>query len=209
MASTLELNVMQSVLLVRYGAVAEVGRFASALVGPEPRGRQVVVRTPHGLQLGAVLQQVSAPGVTSMVQAARQISGDHAAPVEDVEFNHDEPATGEETLPEIVRLATDDDAAHAKTLQVGAQQEFTTWAERICEWKLKLELIDLERTLDGDKMILYVLGDRGPDCTRLALHAAAAGLTGVVVQPVNADGLVGPQPSGGGCGSGAGGCGCH
>ena len=72
--------------------------------------------------------------------------------------------------------------------------------------RLDLQLIDLEWTLDRTKLILYVLNERGPDCTKLALQAAAAGLGLVEVQPVDENGLVAVEPSGG-CGSG--GCGCH
>ena len=75
------------------------------------------------------------------------------------------------------------------------------------EWKLDLDLVDLEWTLDRQKLVLYVLGGRGPEATKLALQAAAAGLAVVEVQPVTADGPVPLPPAGGGCGSG--GCGCE
>jgi hypothetical protein len=52
---------------------------------------------------------------------------------------------------------------------------------------------------------LYVLTERGPATTTLALQAAAEGLGLIEVQPVSAAGLV-AVPSGGGCGTG--GCGC-
>jgi len=74
------------------------------------------------------------------------------------------------------------------------------------QWGLSLELIDLEWTLDRQKLILYVICDRGPDTTKLALQAAASGFGVVEVQPVSSTGLVTiPQSS---CGSGGGGCGC-
>ena len=66
--------------------------------------------------------------------------------------------------------------------------------------------MDLEWTLDREKLILYVLTGRGPDTTKLALFAATAGYASVEVQPVSKDGLV-PMPAaqGGGCGCGDGG----
>jgi hypothetical protein len=84
------------------------------------------------------------------------------------------------------------------------EAQYSRWQTRIREWNLRLELIDLEWTLDHSKLILYVLNDRGPECTRLALQAAAAGFGVVEVQSVGPDGLV-PAESGHGCGSG--GCG--
>ena len=69
-----------------------------------------------------------------------------------------------------------------------------------------MELLDLEWTLDRGKLVVYVLGGRGPDTTRLALLAAASGQASIEVQPVSTEGLVPLERSGGGCGSG--GCGC-
>lgn len=106
---------------------------------------------------------------------------------------------------ELVRIATPDDTAQARLLQTQCEAEFYEWCRRLILWNLPLELIDLERTLDDEKLILYVLTDRGPATTQLALYAAAEGLGLIEVQPVSAAGLV-TVPSGGGCGSG--GCGC-
>ncbi len=113
---------------------------------------------------------------------------------------------GEEIDFEILRLATAADRNRARDLQTRCEAEFFEWCRQILLWNLPLELIDLERTLDEEKVILYVLTDRGPATTQLALHAAAEGLGLIEVQPVSAAGLV-AAPAGGGCGSG--GCGCH
>jgi cell fate regulator YaaT (PSP1 superfamily) len=113
-----------------------------------------------------------------------------------------EPA---ETEFRIVRPAGDEDRTVADSVRQRAESEFPRWQERIAGWNLQLELIDLEWTLDGAKQILYVLTERGPESTQLALQAAAAGLGLIEVQPVSAEGLA-PIESGGGCGTG--GCGC-
>ena len=94
--------------------------------------------------------------------------------------------------------------------QQRAAAEFAEWQQRITDWQLQLQLIDLEWTLDDQKVILYVLNDQNAETTRLALLAAAAGMGIVQVQPVSAEGVIPPEPKGGGCGSG--GCsngGCH
>ena len=118
--------------------------------------------------------------------------------------------TSTELSSAVVRSATADDQQTAVRLQTQCSSEFNEWTQRISDWNIAVELLDLEYTLDGSKLILYVLNDRGPDCTRLAIQAAAAGLGIVEVQPVNRDGLVQleSQSGGGGCGSGGGGCGC-
>ena len=101
----------------------------------------------------------------------------------------------------IVRIASNDDCSTFERLRAECEQEFNEWQRRIESWNLRLELIDLEWTLDRDKLVLYVLNDRGPDCTRLALQAAAAGLGIIEVQPVDSSGLM-QSPTGHGCGSG-------
>lgn len=103
----------------------------------------------------------------------------------------------------VVREATADDQFEFTGLATRAGDEFGAWVQRIDEWKLDLQLVDLEWTLDREKLILYVLNERGPECTRLAIQAAAAGLGIVEVQPVSASGLM-PKEKAGGCGD----CGC-
>lgn len=172
----------ESIVLVRYGVISEVSRFVPS-GEPIERGARVVVRTRRGLEIGTVLDTVkSRPNGHS-----NEEDGDSA-----------------ET---ILRPATDNDAATFDELRTAVPQEYAAWSARIREWNLELELIDLEWTLDREKLILYVLGGRGPDCTKLALQAAAAGFSGIEVQPVDAGGLVTIPTSDGGCGSG--GCGCH
>ena len=175
-----ETTVPTAVFLVRYGAVPEVARFAQIGEIEPRRGESVVVETHRGLQVGCVLERLKpSPG---------------SAPPE-LDFR-------------IERIATVDDLATARNLTRECDDAFETWCGRILQWKLNLELIDLEWTLDRQKLILYVLCERGPDSTKLALQAAAAGLGIIEIQPVSSTGLVQPEPSGGSCGTGGGGCGC-
>ncbi|MBX3449041.1 MAG: hypothetical protein KF777_05735 [Planctomycetaceae bacterium] len=167
---------MSQQVLVRYGVVPEVIRCRFAGDESLRREQAVVVHSPRGLQIGAVLESFRG-------------------------------AVDEERLFDVDRIATSDDLADRDRLEQQAGDEFETWQGRIAEWGLRLELLDLEYTLDGRKLIAYVLGDRGPDCTKLALQAAAAGLGTIEVQPVEAGGLAQVEKSGGGCGSGKCGCG--
>jgi cell fate regulator YaaT (PSP1 superfamily) len=170
---------MSQTLLIRYGTVPEVARFAYDL--PEPPGRlePVVINTHRGLELGTALETVRQTG----------------------QGESDEPAY------HVLRRATPEDETRHAELKREAQSAFAEWQQRIRDWKLDLELLDLEWTLDRQKLVLYVLGGRSADTTKLALQAAAAGLAVIEVQPVNADGLV-PLTAGGGGGCGSGGCGC-
>ena len=168
------------VFLVRYGVVPEVARFRDASQASPARGETVVVETHRGLQVGSVLERLK----PSLV-----------APDLEIDF-------------EVIRVATpaDLEAACARTRE--CEEEFADWCARIVQWELQLELVDLEWTLDRQKLILYVLCERGPDSTKLALQAAATGFGIIEVQPVASTGLVSLPKESGGCGTGGGGCGC-
>ncbi|MSR57339.1 MAG: hypothetical protein EXS05_06675 [Planctomycetaceae bacterium] len=181
---------IDQVMLVRFGVIPEVGRFACALSEPPERGAAVIVNTHRGPELGTLLQ------------ATRSGTNGVAMP-------SSEPSPPP-NLESVVRVATSDDVAQHGSLRREAEADYAQWQRRINEWGLELELIDLEWTLDRQKLILYVLGGRGPDTTKLALQAAALGQAVIEVQPVSAEGVVPLSTSGGGCGSG--GCGsggCH
>jgi hypothetical protein len=167
------------IYLVRYGAIPEVVKAVWQGGGSLVRGKSVVLRTHRGVVLGEVLETVrptSEPGV------------------------NETPPTSE-----ILREATDSDNDQLNRLRLKSQAEFPAWQQRIEQWGLDLQLIDLEWTLDEEKVCLYVLNERGPECTKLALQAAAAGLGIIDVQPVSLEGLVTLPAGGGGCGS----CGMH
>ena len=169
-----------AVYLVRYGVVPEVARFRDATQASPSRGETVVVETHRGLQVGSVLERLK----PSLV-----------APDLEIDF-------------EIVRIATPTDLEEARARTRECEEEFAGWCARILQWELQLELVDLEWTLDRQKLILYVLCERGPDSTKLALQAAATGFGIIEVQPVAATGLVSLPKESGGCGTGGGGCGC-
>ncbi len=171
-----------SIYLVRYGTVPEVARFANDSPERPTRGTMVVVETDRGLQLGMVLEQLK-PSF--------------------------DPSKEIETEFKLIRSATDLDLETADRLVRDCEEAFPAWCARISQWGLNLELVDLEWTFDRQKLILYVLCERGPDSTKLALQAAAGGLGVIEVQPVSSTGLVTIPQSGGGCGSGGGGCGCE
>ena len=185
---------MSQLLLIRYGVVPEVSRFAHELADLPGRHERVVIATHRGLQLGTVLE-VLRP----------KPAGAHSENAADP----DPPVTATDPAePRVLRRATPEDEVRHTDLQLEAQRMFADWQTRIRDWKLDFELIDLEWTLDRQKLILYVLGAAGPDITRLALLAAGVGPTVVEVQPVNAQGPV-AMLSGAEHGCGTGGCGCH
>ena len=151
-------------------------------VAPKPSICQIYAAAPTERHRGEELGQIIGPA------AKREDS--------------DETSDG----PKLLRLATGSDCDAAARRRTECEAEFPAWQARIRDWGVDLELIDIERTLDGSKLVLYVLNDRGPETTKLALRAAAAGFGVIEVQPVGAEGLI-PLAGGGGCGSG--GCSRH
>ncbi|MFV0443878.1 MAG: PSP1 C-terminal domain-containing protein [Planctomycetaceae bacterium] len=171
--------------LVRYGVIPEVARCQLTGDSDLARGQEVVIESHRGLQLGTVVEALR-PGTRRLTDMA-------------TETVEQEP----ESAFSVIRAASAEDQHRSRELRIAAEDEFTAWQRRIAQWQVDVQLVDLEWTLDRAKLILYVLNERGPECTKLAIQAAAAGLGVVEVQPVSSEGIV-SQPNAG-CGS----CGCH
>lgn len=176
-------------VLVRYGSQPEVARTTVRLAERLPRETEVVVETHRGVELASVLEYIQEK-------------------YEPTPYGVEE--TPEPNSFEILRLATDDDRQTADELRRDCETQFNVWIERIRKWDLDLQLIDLEWLLDKSKLILYVINDRGGECTKMAIYAAAEGFGPVEVQPVDRTGLLVPtnDSGGGGCGSCGSGGGC-
>lgn len=169
--------------LVRYGVIPEVARYVADEIEGLSRDGSVVIESPRGLEIGTLLQTIP------------------MTPLKDTDDRASELR--------IIRMATAEDLATERALREDCQVGFSEWWSRIRDWQLELELVDLEWTLDRQKLILYVLSGRSADTTKLALFAATAGYTSIEVQPVSKDGLVPLPPASGGCGCHDGGCSTH
>ena len=177
----------EHVALVRYGLIPQVARFGltselkQQLESVDRRGLKVVITSDRGLEIGELLEIVSKGIVLSEVT----VTGD------------------------IQRIAAAEDLNKHTANRQRAELEFFEWQQRVDDWQLQLQIIDVEWTLEGDQVVLYVLNGQNAETTRLALLAAAAGHGIIHVQPVAAEGIV-QATGGGGCGSGgcgSGGCG--
>ncbi len=173
---------LRETVLARYGAIPEVARFRIVPLESLKRETPVILRTHRGVELGTLLQ--------------------------DVDDRYERISAEDADASCILRQATEDDLKRHNESRSDCDVQFDKWCQRIAGWNLKLQLVDLEWLMEPKKLVLYVLNERGPDCTKLALQAAAAGLGIIEVQPVDAQGMVQLETNtGGGCGSG--GCGCH
>ena len=164
------------IALVRYGRIPEVARFGLPEGMTVQRGDRVVIESPRGPLIGEVLEQL------------------HRSPEPDAE----QP----DTTGPVERLAVEADVDTHRDNDSKASAAFREWAERIQDWGVDVELIDVEFTLDN-RTTLYVLNGRDAEPTKLALRAVTEHLGLIDVQPVTGDGVVPPQ--GGGCGTCGGG----
>jgi len=173
--------------LVRVGACGETVRSFAIDQSLFQRGDQVVLKTESGNRLARVLQLLpeSGSGKDSPRRTDEEL----------IEENH-----------QILRLAKGEDVQQQQALELRAKQDFSVWNDRIRKWNIEVELVDLEWTLDGENLTLYVLNSRGPECTKLALQASAQGQGVIDVISVSATGINDPVKVGGGCGCGSGGC---
>jgi len=166
------------VVLARYGSIPQVARFELPDGLPSvSRNTELIATTDRGEELVHVLEAVRPMGETT-----------------------DAGVTGK-----VLRSANSDDLQLSGTRKRAADLDFVDWQQRVDNWGLQLQIIDLEYTLD-EQIILYVLNQQNAETTRMALLAAAAGLGVVHVQPVSSEGIIATGGGGGGCGSG--GCGC-
>ncbi len=175
--------------LVRLGLYGETLRCLGYAEPPLGRNATVIVKLERGEMLATILQQLPASSLNAEALAEER-----------------------QGYVWIDRVATAADLQEADRLQQQSRQDFVEWKSRLEQWRVNVELVDLEWTLDGKRLMLYVLNDRGAETTKLALQAAAAGFGYLDVLPVTAAGLSPGQSSsggGGGCGCGSGGGGCH
>jgi cell fate regulator YaaT (PSP1 superfamily) len=129
--------------LVTYSQTGEIGRFQSAAVLDCQRGDRVVVRTPRGLELGAVLCDATERHATLLEGKA---------------------------VGELLRRATSEDDAIAAGIRERSRRLLDDVRRMTAELVLPLEVLDVEITLDGHRVTLYHL--RWAECDERPLVSA-------------------------------------
>jgi nitrite reductase/ring-hydroxylating ferredoxin subunit len=122
-------------LMVRFGAMGYVGRFAASQPLACSRGTRVVVQTSRGVEAGEVL--VTRP--------------------------QDEPSWDSQPKGgRILRLFGPEDQLLERGLRAGEERAFQACRQILAERGLPVELIDAEQLLDGETLVFYFLGDAPP-----------------------------------------------
>ena len=97
---------------------------------------------------------------------------------------------------EVLRMAEPDDQPEGETGSLDLDDLLATVREQDSE----LDPVDAEWLADGQTVVVYCMGDVGPDSERVAVELSKRMVRDVRLQP-----MFDPEP--GGCGSGSGGCG--
>ncbi len=171
-----------SCLLVRYGQMRHIGRFAVQPGDSYERGALVVVQTTRGRELGEVLTSLAS--VVSEEQ-------DTAAP------------------SQVLRAAGPEDHAQAHRVERDRFDRLRACERVFRDGVWPLEVIDAESLLDG-QLILYYLGPHQIDRSGLAEALRERCGFDVILEPLGRDEPAEQEeePAGcGSCGSGEGGCG--
>ncbi len=129
--------------VVRCGSMRTLGVMASKQ--KYRYGDQVVVRTDRGTEIGTVLCEATSSALESMI----------------------EPTQGR-----IVRALTEDDRAQWRHLESKTSDDLTTAQRCVDGLGLKMELVDVERILGGERTVIYFLADERVDFRQLVRDLA-------------------------------------
>ena len=129
--------------VVRYGAMRMLGVMSARKTYRYED--QVVVRTDRGTEVGTVLCEATSAALDSMV----------------------EPTHGR-----IVRRLSEDDRSQAEHLDASSRQDANTCQRCIDALKLDMELVDVERILGGERMVVYFLAEQRVDFRQLVRDLA-------------------------------------
>lgn len=118
--------------IVRYGVMRHLGVFTSARGQTFARGAKVVARTHRGLEAGEVLCDATPEAV---------------APLENSRSG------------QVLRMRTADDDNELRKLHEQQRKEFDICCQRIEQFNLDMQLIDVEHLFGGERIIVYYLSE--------------------------------------------------
>ena len=129
--------------VVRFGSMRTLGVMSSRQA--YRYGDEIVARTSRGTEIGTVLCEATPAAIDSM----------------------SEPTEGR-----IVRRLTEDDRAQWRHLEGMTRSDLEACASCVESLGLKMELVDVERILGGERMVVYFLADGRVDFRQLVRDLA-------------------------------------
>ncbi len=131
--------------VVRCGSMRTLGVMTSLV--PYRYGDEVVVRSDRGTELGVVLCEATSAAIDGM----------------------EEPTTGR-----ILRPTTDEDQRQREHLKTKLADDLQVCQRCVDALDLKMQLVDVERILGGERIVVYYLADARVDFRQLVRDLAKA-----------------------------------
>ena len=132
--------------VVRYGAMRSLGVLSTRSGDRYRRGTRVVARTNRGLESGEVLCEAK-PQVVKDIKADSQ--------------------------GQILREMSSDDENELSHMQAKECDEFKVCQQYVDKLELKMELVDIEHVLGGERIVIYYLAEERVDFRELVKQLAA------------------------------------
>lgn len=129
--------------VVRCGSMRTLGVMAAKQ--PYRYGDEVIVRTDRGTEIGTVLCEATPTAIDSMT----------------------EPTQGR-----IVRRVSEDDRSQWRHLESKTRDDIVVCQRCVDQLGLRMELVDVERILGGERMVIYFLADQRVDFRQLVRELA-------------------------------------
>jgi cell fate regulator YaaT (PSP1 superfamily) len=131
--------------IVRYGVMRTLGVFSTGHSDAYRRGERVIARTDRGLETGEVLCEATDEAVGSL----------------------QDPRRGQ-----ILRAASAEDEHDAVRMREQERREFAACQRMIGESGLPMELVDVEHTFGGERIVVYYLSENRVDFRDLVKRLA-------------------------------------
>ncbi len=132
---------MEARYIIRYGSTRNIGEFSAKLRDPLPRSAAVIVRSDRGQEWGEVLCPAT--------DRAREHLGT------------------KEQKGQVLREVNDDDRRRMDTVRLDERQEFQGCSEMIAQYKLQMQLVDVEHIFGGERLICFYLAENRVDFREL------------------------------------------
>lgn len=127
--------------IIRYGTIRNIGEFSWRYDQQLKRGTEVIVKSPRGKELGEILCMAG--------ENTREYLGT------------------DDVAGKVLRTATVEDQLTLDELRTMESDDFKGGCELIKEYKLQMQLVDVERLFGGDRLIFYFLAEKRVDFREL------------------------------------------
>ncbi len=162
--------------VVRYGLMRNIGEFRHNLDEPPARGRQVVVRTERGVELGVVVSPVCDCDSPCAIEPGK-LGAFLKSNGRDYPFRRD---------GRVLRLANHQDVIDYRHLDTSAHEAATFCRQQIKELKLDMRLVTVEHLLGGERIVFYFSAEQRVDFRELVRRLATEYRTRIEMRQVGA-----------------------